>query len=181
MPTGTKETTKAQRVLKFMVFCRQHVAHARTLGLRQRDDIVTQTMKTTRRRALENFDVLHGYFIESAALSDKRAARRGVDTQTGQFVLGELFLVAYSSDNTLQLERAELTLEDGDQITKQKKANIQSAIRAFKEWDWEWGNVVRPLIVANPGWKYRDAYEYLLSHGGVPVSPSFSDDDDGDK
>lgn len=173
MPSTT--TTKTQRVLNFMVYCRNAVARVRKKGIRDRDELVTAAMKTTRRKALENFDVIHGHFIESTALSDKRARRRGLDIDTGQFVLGELFLVVHT-DNTLSLERAELTLADGDQITQQKKTNIISATRAFKEWNWEWGIVIRPLLVPNPTWKYRDAYEYLLAHGGIPDPPSFDDD-----
>jgi hypothetical protein len=172
----TKELTRTQRLLRLVIACRKQVANAKRRGLTDRLEIAEAARRRTRKLALEHFDDVHFNFIEMNAMNDKRAARHGLNVLTGQFILGELFTVVHD-ETTLYLERAELTLVDGDRITAQKQANIKSAIRAAKEWDWEWGQISRPLLVINPTWRYRDAYEHLLKNGGLPTPPSFDDDE----
>lgn len=171
----TATATKTKRLLRLVVAFRQQVAKVKSGGLTDRDQIVQAVAKRTKRMAIQHFDDIHCNFIETNAMSDKRAAHHGVEVLTGQFVLSELFTV-HHKEETLFLERGELTLDDGDQIARQKDANIVAAIRAKKEWDWEWKQIIRPLLVANPGWIYRNAYEHLLKNGGVPVPPSFDDE-----
>lgn len=164
-------------MIKLITVCRQKVAKVKAGGLTDKAEIAEAVRKATKTLAMENFDDIHRNFIEVNAMSDKRAVKQGLEVSTGQFVLTELFTVSHKA-GTLYLERAELTLLDGDQITLQKEQNIAAAERAFREWDFEWRQVIRPLLVLNPTWRYRNAYEHLVSHGGVPTPPSEDETDD---
>src|SRR5438270_3931440 len=153
MSTGS---TKTKRLLRLVLLFRKQVAEVKRDGIISRDEIVEAVRTKTRAVALRNFDEIHANFIEMNAMSDKRAARHGAEILTGQFILTELFTVHHRSGEILYLQRAQLALADGDRITEQKQANIHAAVQAKKEWDWEWGQIIRPLLVENPTWLYWD-------------------------
>jgi hypothetical protein len=169
-----------------MVLCRARVSDAKKAGMVDRDEIVKSVAQSTKRTGLEHFDAVWANFIETNALSDRKAMLRGIDAEVGQFVLNEVLSVV-QKHGTLLLYRSELTLATGDQVTLQKQKNITRAEREYARWQWEWESVIRPVLVqrkkdqpdAQEEWTFKDAYEWLLANGGIPKPPAglFDDDD----
>lgn len=81
-----------------------------------------------------------------------------------------------SESVTIEKMRADLTHEDNDQISVQKKDNIKRAVEADEQWDWEC-SLINPLLKDHPDWVTRDAYNHVLSeNGGVfPKRPKKRD------
>jgi len=179
-------TTKAQRFQALIIYVRAHVARARRRGAREQDEVINAVRKSARRRFLQDHDLVEEQFIRSTAMTTKQARARGIETETGQFVLEELFIV-HSDQGTLQLARGELTLKTGDQLTAQREKNARMINRALRSWQWEWKQVVRPVLAEHAKhadeekyveWTFTDAYRHLLTNGGIPESPDFGDDEE---
>lgn len=52
-------------------------------------------------------------------------------------------------------------------ISEQKDVNIEAALAERVRWR-KAVSVIKPLLDANPGWRWRDAVEYLRGRGALP-------------
>lgn len=93
--------------------------------------------------------------------------------QTEEFVSTNTLDLFYDLDYkfTLVLRKEVITLGDLglDEIqiiTEQKESNIETATTALGEWN-KAKELVEPLLLSNPDWKWRDAADHLKQIGVV--------------
>jgi hypothetical protein len=80
------------------------------------------------------------------------------------------FALAFHDKDGRSYQRAlgDIDLSEALVLQQRKKANIDTAIRQHERFNTAF-SFVRPLMETNPGWLWRDAVDYLESHGGFPV------------
>lgn len=138
-------------------------------------EIIAEIRPAIKKEALKTdgvIDALVDFFIENM-LPDNRSILVSKMEQHSFFALLDAHYLQYASAPLLKY-RGEFTLFDLDQATRQKEANFAAVGLALRKWRWEC-SIIRPILVANPAWLYKDALAYLEANGGVPTPPRFDE------
>lgn len=68
---------------------------------------------------------------------------------------------------TYQCALGDLTLTEVEALERRKLMNIETAVRERDRFSAA-VIVIKPLLEANPNWRWRNAVKYLAEHGGLP-------------
>lgn len=147
-------------------------------AITERDEIVKLILGPAKDWVVKSpdlFETIIQFVIESVLPDSQGRALRG--DSPAQHTFFDLFdaVTLHYRDAPLFKYRGKFTLFDLDKATQQRESNFDMVGLALRKWQWE-VSIIRPLLVANPHWLYEDAYQYLLSHGGIPTPPKFDRD-----
>jgi len=112
------------------------------------------------------------FFLEYVTPS--RRANRLLDDDHAQFVLDlindteEIEQVRYPDRSSKNIKLGDFGVKEIDAKDRQIRKNDTTVTNARLKWERLAIGLVRPLLVANEGWVYRDAINHLRRTGALP-------------